>query len=306
MIRSLTVTNYLGDSLTIDLARPEKSGFVINSITGLGPGKATINRTEISTSDGSIYNSSRINERNIVISLKYYYWFNESIETLRQKSYRYFPLKKPVTLLFVTDNRIAKITGRVETNDPDIFSKDEGSSISIICPYPYFYAAGEDGTTVTTMSDVTPEFQYEFSNESLNEKKLLMGTIKHKAEALVRYLGDAETGVIITMRALGTVTNPTLYDLDTAGHIKIDTDKLKTFTGSGLVDGDKITICTIQGRKSVSLLRNGSTSNIIGCLDKTTEWFKLKTGDNIFAYTADSGSENLILQIENETLYEGI
>lgn len=45
MIRAVTFTNYLGDSIRLDLARPEKSGFIIKSVTGLGPGKANINTT---------------------------------------------------------------------------------------------------------------------------------------------------------------------------------------------------------------------------------------------------------------------
>jgi len=51
MIKSITVTNYLGDSIKIDLARPELSGFVVKSITGLGPGTSTINTTELITQD---------------------------------------------------------------------------------------------------------------------------------------------------------------------------------------------------------------------------------------------------------------
>ena len=71
MIRAITVTNYLGDSIKLDLARPEQSGFVVTSVTGLGSGKANINMTEVATNDGGLFNSSRLPSRNIVISLKY-------------------------------------------------------------------------------------------------------------------------------------------------------------------------------------------------------------------------------------------
>ena len=91
MIKSITVTNYLGDSIKLDLARPEESGFVVTSITGLGSGKANINMTEIATNDGSLYNSSRLPSRNIVISLKYLW--QSTIEDVRQLSYKFFPNK---------------------------------------------------------------------------------------------------------------------------------------------------------------------------------------------------------------------
>ena len=92
MIRAVTVTNYLGESKRFELAFPEKSGFAVQSISGLGPSKADINTTEISTNDGSLYNSARVNSRNIVMSLKL--MFNPQIEDTRQDSYRNIPESK--------------------------------------------------------------------------------------------------------------------------------------------------------------------------------------------------------------------
>lgn len=109
MIRAVTVTNYLGESKTFELAFPESSGFVVQSISGLGPSKADINMTEISTNDGSLYNSARVNSRNIVMSLKL--MFNPQIEDARHETYKYFPIKKRVRLLIETDNRICETYG---------------------------------------------------------------------------------------------------------------------------------------------------------------------------------------------------
>ena len=88
MIRAVTFTNYLGDSIRLDLAETGGTGFIIKSVTGLGPGKANINTTEIATNDGSLFNSSRMPSRNIVISLAY--MWKDSIEDVRQLSYKYF------------------------------------------------------------------------------------------------------------------------------------------------------------------------------------------------------------------------
>ena len=145
MIKSVTVKNYLGDSIKLELARPALSGFVIQSITGLGPGKADVNTTEISTADGGLFNSARVPKRNIVISVKYYNWGADSIEDIRQLSYKYFPIKRKLTLIIETDNRLAEIEGYVETNDPNIFDKNEGSDISIICPDPFIVTGKQIG-----------------------------------------------------------------------------------------------------------------------------------------------------------------
>lgn len=304
MIQSITVTNYLGDSIKLELARPEKSGFVIKSVTGLGPGKANINTTEVATNDGSLFNSSRLPSRNIVISLKYLW--NASVEDVRQLSYKYFPIKKKVTLLIETDNRSAEIDGYVEANDPDIFSKDEGSDISIVCPNPYFYSAGNNGLNTTVFYGLESLFEFPFSNELLAECLLEMGSIQNQIEKVIVYTGDAEIGVTIAIHAVGEAGTITIYNTGTREIMRIDADKLKTYTGSGIVAGDDIIICTIKGSKSIILQRAGKTTNILNCLDKDADWFQLVKGDNVFAYTAESGSGNLQFQIKNRIIYEGI
>lgn len=304
MIKSITVTNYLGDSIKLDLARPEESGFVVTSVTGLGSGKANINMTEIATNDGGLFNSSRLPSRNIVISLKYLW--HDSIEDVRQLSYKYFPIKKKLTLLIETDNRQAEIDGYTETNEPTIFSKDEGSNISIVCPNPFFYSAGKDGINTTIFYGVEPLFEFPFSNESLYECLLEMGRIQNQTEKTIVYSGDAEIGVTIAIHAIGEARNITIYNTGTREIMRIDTDKLKAFTGSGIIPGDEIIICTVKGQKSITLLRNGKTTNILNCLDKNADWFQLAKGDNIFAYTVEEGRANLQFRIENRIVYEGV
>ena len=49
MIKSVTVVNHLGESLKLDLASPEKSGFIVKSIEGLGPVKATLVEVSLRT-----------------------------------------------------------------------------------------------------------------------------------------------------------------------------------------------------------------------------------------------------------------
>lgn len=58
--------------------------------------------------------------------------------------------------------------------------------------------------------------------------------------------------------------------------------------------------------KSITLIREGVSYNILNCLDKNTDWFTLAKGDNIFAFTADSGVTNLQFRIENKVIYEGV
>lgn len=304
MIKSITVTNYLGDTLKMELSRPQLSGFIITAITGLGPGKSNINTTEISTNDGSLYNSSRVPNRNIVISLRYL--GNDSIEDVRQMSYKYFPIKKKLRLLIETDNRLAEIDGYVESNEPEIFSKEEGADISIICPYPFFYSADGDGMQTTVFSGVEPLFEFPFSNESLSDPLLEMGEIHNRTDNVVIYNGDVETGIIITIHAMGEASGITIYNTLTRETMEIDTDKIATLTGSGIIAGDDIIISTVKGDKYAKLIRAGDEINILNCMDKNTDWFQLSKGDNVFVYTAETGTTNLQFKIENRLVYEGV
>lgn len=307
MIKSFTITNYLGDSIKLEMGRPEQSGFLIKSVSGLGPAKASINAIEISTNDGSLFNSARLNQRNIVFEFVFTDTVNlESIEALRQKTYKYFPMKKKLTILIETDNRIVQTVGYVESNEPNIFSSQEGTQISIICPDPFFYSAGKDGTIVTVFYGIEADFEFPFSNESLNEPLLVLGTMQIKTENNIFYPGDAEIGITIKIHALGDVEDVTIYNSGTREIMEIDTDKLTAMTGYGIIAGDDIVINTLKGDKSITLIRGGVNINILNALAKDTDWFTLAKGDNIFAFGAEVGTSNLQFLIENHVVYEGV
>ena len=307
MIYSIVVTNYLGDRIKLELGKPDISGFLIKSITGLGPAKANVNTTEVSTNDGSLFNYARLSQRNIVLDMVFINTvYGESIEDLRQKSYKYFPLKKSVELTIETDNRYVKTTGYVESNEPNIFSSQEGTQISIICPDPYFYSAGEDGNNITNFYSIDPMFEFPFSNESLDEPLLVFGEIQIKTEGVITYHGDSEIGVMIYIHAIGPATNINIYNTETREVMRINTEKISSLTGKGIVASDDIVINTAKGEKSITLIREGVSYNILNCLDKNTDWFTLAKGDNIFAFTADSGVTNLQFRVENKVIYEGV
>lgn len=302
MIKSVKIINDANESIELVLTQPELSGFIVKSIDGLGPVKATINKNELATSDGSIFNSARLTDRNIVMNLLYDNT-NQSIEEVRQMSYRYFPIKRKITFQIFTDNRELEIDGWVESNEPNIFAEREGAQISILCPDPYFRS---QGTQITTFYGIEPAFEFEFENDSLTEPRLEMGAIEQSRAKTVYYRGDTEVGVTIKLHAAGPVRNITIYNTTTRQIMKIDTDMLTTLTGQGLDDGDDIVINTTRGNKSIILVRGGENINILNCLDRDTNWFKLIKGDNVFTYIATEGVGNLHFKIENQVLYEGV
>lgn len=304
MIKSVTVTNYLGESLLLELSNPWDIGIAITKIEGLGPVKASINSTEISSGDGARFNSARIGARNIVFTFRLLE--APTVEDSRQKTYKYFPIKTNVTLLFETDNRLCQITGYVESNKPNIFSEEEDTQVSIICPNPYFISMDNGGMNTVVFFGNEPVFEFPFSNESLTEPLIVFGNIKLRQEEVVLYDGDSQVGFTIKMHALGEVRQITIYNTKTRESMKIDTDILNEITGSGIIAGDEITISTIKGDKHITLLRDGEETNILNALGKDVNWFQLAKGDNRFAYICEYGAENLEFSINYQTLYEGV
>lgn len=304
MIKSVTITNHLDESIKLDLFNPDESGFIIKNIDGLGPVKANINFKELATNDGSIDNSARLSSRNIVMSLQFIE--SPTIEETRLKSYKYFPIKRNIKILIETDNRICETIGRVETNVPTIFSNAEGCQISILCPNPYFYSAGENGANQTIFYGTDPLFEFPFSNESLTEDLIEFGSIENRTEGTAYYDGDAEIGITIQIHAVGEAAGLVIYNTRTRELMRINDDKLKSLIGSGIQAGDEITITTSRGEKGIYILRNGVTTNILNSLEKPIKWFQLSKGDNTFAYTASAGLTNLQFRIENKVIYEGV
>lgn len=313
MIKSVTVTNHIGESITLELTRPDSSGFIVKSIDGLGPSKANVNTTKIAMSDISLHNSAYLSERNIVINLGFYQTKTETIEDIRHKSYKYFPIKRNVKIRVETDTRISETEGCVESNEPDIFSSEEGCSISIICPDPFFYSPYP---SEIVFYGVEPAFEFPFENSSVTLDEngtysdsgplLEVGNLIISTEKSVYYEGDFEVGITITIHAVGDVTDLSIYNVTNKEQININTTILTNLTGSGIIEGDTIFIETRKGNKKVTLLRNGENINILNCVDKKSKWITLSKGDNIIAYTASTGKTNLQFYISNKILYDGV
>lgn len=304
MIKAVTITNHLGESVRLELSKPEESGFAIENIEGLGPVKANVNFTELATNDGAIDNSAHLGPRNIVISLIFMPF--PTIEDTRLLSYKYFPIKRNIKFLIETDKRICETTGRVESNEPEIFSEKEGCQVSILCPNSYFYSAGEDGINQTIFYGTKPLFEFPFSNESLTENLIEFGSIENRTEGTIYYDGDAEVGITIAIHAVGEAEGLAIYNTGTREVMKINDEKFRKLMGSGIQAGDDITIVTSRGLKGITLLRGGVVTNILNVLDKPINWFQLAKGDNTFAYTATAGLTNLQFRIENKVVYEGV
>lgn len=304
MIYTIIATNAKGDSVELDLANPWAGGIAVTGASGLGPAEGTINTVNFATSDGALFNSSRIKSRDIELNLKF---MGSDIEAVRHKLLRYFRVKHPITLDFITDYRHTYITGHVEKNEIDIFSNSEGADLTIVCPNPFFRlrdpAKGKNSVRFTTS---TPSFEFEFQDPNSDSPTLIFGEMTATGETVVVYEGDADASTIVDIQFLGPASGVKLYNTTTQTRINIDTNEISRLLGSTIRAGDRLSISSGVGDKYVKAYRDGNVYNALSALDKDSDWIFLTPGDNLITVRADTGIDNVSAIISFENLYESI
>ncbi len=304
MLEYVKITNHLGEILNLELRNPEKSGFFIRDIQGLGPNKSIINLSESPGLDGAQFNSSRMSYKNIVMDLGFLDDGSQPIELIRQQSYRFFPMNKPITVEVKSDNRHSIITARVETNEPNIFSRESSTIISLLCPSAYF--VGKDAVE-TIFGATSGGFTFPFENPSLTLSLIQFATIPSVSTAAsFNYTGDVETGIVMTADITGAVNNLTINYLTKSQSMPLLSSVILAMTGFDLKAGDKVEISTIKGAKYINLIRSGVTTNILNALGANASWFTIQEGTNSFSISATSGVANVIFKIKHQLVYEGL
>lgn len=278
---TLKIENQKGEILDLT----NDVNYDVIQIEGLNPPATALNFTSLVNLDGSQYNSGRLDNRNIVITVV----FRRTIEKSRINLYRYFPVKRQIRLFFENDSRNVYIDGYVETFECDLFELGQKAQISIICPSPYFR---DSDTTIIEFANLINLFEFPFSidSEGIPFSELILTTTTYENT------GDIDIGMIITLQALDTASNPVIFNRTTAKHFGLD------YT---LQEGDVITIDTISGEKFVRLNRNGVTTNIINSIQQGSEWLQLVSGTNELSYQCDEGIAVLQITISAVSFYEG-
>lgn len=261
--------------------------YTVTGIEGLNPPKAAVNTSVVASFDGSRYNSSRMGERNLVITAV----IEREIEANRIRLYRYFKPKKKVRLYYKNGLRNVFIDGYVEDFQISPFDQRQKAQISVICPEPFFQAMEEMMISFSTLSK---EFYFPFAIGAEGVPFSIMETNPTK---VMTNNGDVESGLVILLQTTGEVRNPRIYNVDTNEFFGLDIT---------MQAGDLVTINTNKGRKSVSLRREGSTENIINSIRRGSSWFQIASGENTFTYEADTAVENLVCTFRYTDKFEGV
>jgi hypothetical protein len=126
--------------LLSETGRAETDLIQIRNIEGLDPVKAAVTTSPYGYVDGASYTGGNVPSRNIIITVHPNPdWDIWTPESLRRLLYAYFMPKRPIRLVFYSDDiPPVEISGIVEDVSANAFSKDPEFIVSIICPDPYF------------------------------------------------------------------------------------------------------------------------------------------------------------------------
>lgn len=264
--------------------------YAVVGVQGLTPPPTTINTSTGGGIDGSFYNSSYLQQRNLVIDII----LNGDIEGNRQQLYRIFPRKTQCTVYFKNRNRNVKINGYVEALGGDLFVQREAMQISIICPRPYW----EDMQTIyTELSNILRMFEFPFS--IAKTPGVPFSEYLDYPTCTIFNSGDVPCGCVISANIKDDgITNLKIYN--------ITTQQFFGFSGFTFNAGDQITITTISGQLGVTLNRSGTITNLLNYVAVGSMWLKLAVGENNFTFTCSGNADAVEITFTTALLYGGV
>lgn len=255
----LEARNPRGQILSLPLTA--RSGFPIRGIDGLDPVKATLITTTFARLDGEQFHTSRRDARNIILRLGLVpdWAEGETVKALRDQLYQWFMTKSKVQLTFFDDViGPVDIHGIVESTEAPLFTDDPQATISIMCHQPDFVDPDTISVNLVTTAGSTL-FDYV-------------------------YPGTVDTGFVFRL-----FVNRTMYGFTLFNSINGEPTQDLDFDYN-LLNGDTVTVSTVEGDLYATLTRAGTVSDILYAVDPRADWVKLKQGTNRLRVLASGSS----------------
>lgn len=306
MIKTISSINPNGELLSLKIKEADTDldtvGLLIINADGIGSLTGVVNTVGGPNYHGSEVNSSRVEQRDIQLTIAILGMGGRE-EEARQSIYKHYPLLQTITLLVETDTRTTYIKGVVEDRELNIFNKVENVVVSILCPKVWYRAMS---SKEVIFSGTIPRFSFPFSNNSLTQKLIIFGEELEYVSRNVTNGGHVETGVVFKLHCVGPISGYLyVHNVFYRETMRLEVSELENIIGSPIQLGDDIYINTNIGEKGVVVIRGGFEYDCLNAIEKNTTWINLRPGDNSIAYSATSGIDNVQMTVIFDELYEG-
>lgn len=264
-----------------------------------GSAPATHNTYTYPGQIGTYISTTSVRERTISITGYVYYIPNEQEKQLYfgkdmiEYCYEKILEKKKILNEIVNPTQYVRLTignyyidgkpnssvmyGRNHAENNEYFCK---FLITLYCNNPMFR---KKIPSKTSLSSTAPKFHFPLVFPK--NRGIVMGIRTNYQILGVENEGDSPIGCIVTIKAKGTITNPTIE--------VIDKDQRMTVYKT-LQEDETIIINTIQGERSVKGILNGVEEDYFKYWDYENTWIELPIGTTLIGYSLESGDKTLV------------
>lgn len=289
MSKKIIYRNSLGQELEITNTAP----FLLQKFTDSED--VNIYSSRGMNQDGNTYLGSNLDIRDFALQITLLAEDAEELINLREKVNKTFNPKNGEGYLIYKDDlkerKVKCIVNKIPFFEANRRNTFQTCLISLTANNPYWTDLLESREEIALWKG---DFSFEF--------ELVTGGIEigHREPSLivnVNNIGDVEAGMRVEFKALATLTNPSILNVNTQEYIKIN----KT-----MVAGEIISVSTYFGDKKVESKLNGVNTNAFNYIDWESTFLQLDVGDNLFRYDATTGLDNLEVSIYYQPAYLGV
>ena len=280
------------DGVSVTFGEKGLTPFLLVDAEGCYTVSNNVTISENTMTDGGAYQGSVAKVRNIVLTIKDLtnHVYNRNL------LHALFKSGDLGTLVFHEEKNERQIDYYVES----ITSTGEYGArtyqISLLCPDPFFYAM-ED--IIVYMAAWIPNFIFE--HEFISSGEELGYRSAERLQSITNENAADNIGMDILIYANGAVSNPSIT--------RVESDETITVGSSAkplnLVSGDQVLITTSDNNKQVYLIHEGVTTPINEYLTEDSVFIQLMRGVNSIGYDADSGVDNMVVQITYRLKFAG-
>lgn len=269
MSERIIYENDKGQSIEIGYSFP----YFLQSLTGQDGASANITKVSGAGQDGSTITNVVLTDRELQLTGLITGKTKEEIARHRAKLLKVFSPKTQGWLQYEYGDVKRRIRCQVETAPK--FSKISNSFniqeflVDFICPNPYWQDVNAVKSEIAIWRSAF-EFPLEIMQDGIEigfrEPSLIVNIFNP---------GDVACGMRIQYKAIATVVNPSLLNINTGQQFKIN----RTMGA-----GEIITVTTDFQNKRVELNQNGVISNAFNLVDLNSTFLQLEPGDNLLRY----------------------
>ena len=258
--------------------------FMLNNID-YGSGKAEHTTFKGINQIGSYLTASTISERDVAI-VGFILADNE--KEMKQRKRILYRLTNPIMEFSIIENGYM-LTCKANSTVKFASQHEENNNLiakfvlEVTCFNPCFEPVNPKRVNIALWQGA-----FHFPLTIPKDKGIIMGLRSPSTIVNVENTGDVQTGVIIEFKAKGSLTAPSLLNVETREFIKIN---------KPMVAGEAITVNTHYGEKSVVSKIDNKECDISGYWDLDSTFLQLKVGDNLLRYDAETNSDNLEIEV---------